>query len=345
MSEGDRTPSGLSSEGGQGSPAKAQTPAKRRGDADRPGERPAERSRTRRLEAMADRDPYVVLGVARGASQTQIKAAWRRLARENHPDLTGSDPGTLRAATRRMAQINAAYERLRDGPDAKRRRAGEARAAERADAEPADLGGRKRPSGPPPPKPTRPVTGRLDTSGTFRVRNRTTTPRGTGGHRSAEPPPTRPAAEDREPPRASDPTGPLRRARIHKFRRAPLPELAAAQARRDGVRQVPRPHARRDRRLRALLHRLDLVDDQPRRRISWRPRGRSPRTWIGGASSGGAGRRTARSATASAGAASGSGSSRTGPAASAATGPRAGMGARKRPGRRDRPPISREAIR
>ena len=84
---------------------------------------------------MADRDPHAVLGIARGASQTQIKAAWRRLARENHPDLTGKDPGSLRAATRRMAQINAAYERLRDSPEAKRRRAGEARTAERTEAD------------------------------------------------------------------------------------------------------------------------------------------------------------------------------------------------------------------
>jgi curved DNA-binding protein CbpA len=179
---------------------------------------------------MADRDPHAVLGVARGASQTQIKAAWRRLARENHPDLTGKDPGSLRAATRRMAQINAAYERLRESPEAKRRRTGEPRTTGRTETEPADPGGRKRPGGPPPPRPTRPVTGRLDTSGTFRVRNRTTTPRGSRAHGSAEPPPTRPAAEDREPPRASDPTGPLRRARIHRFRPQPLPELAAAQA-------------------------------------------------------------------------------------------------------------------
>ena len=179
---------------------------------------------------MADRDPHAVLGVERGASQAEVKAAWRRLARENHPDLTGKEPGSVRAATRRMAQINAAYERLREGADAKRRRTGEGRAEERTERESADLRGRKRPSGPPPPKPTRPVTGRLDTSGTFRVRNRTTTPRGTRSHASAEPPPTRPAAEDREPPRASDPTGPLRRARIHRFRRAPLPDLAAARS-------------------------------------------------------------------------------------------------------------------
>ena len=179
---------------------------------------------------MADRDPHAVLGVERGASQSQIKAAWRRLARENHPDLTGKEPGSVRAATRRMAQINAAYERLRESPEARRRRTGEGRATGGPGGETADLGGRKRPSGPPPPKPTRPVTGRLDTSGTFRVRNRTTTPRGTRSHASAEPPPARPAAEDREPPRASDPTGPLRRARIHRFRRTPLPDVTAAKA-------------------------------------------------------------------------------------------------------------------
>ena len=61
------------------------------------------------------RDPYEVLGVERGASQATIKAAWRRLAREHHPDVSGRDDTATRAATRRMAQINAAYEALRDG--------------------------------------------------------------------------------------------------------------------------------------------------------------------------------------------------------------------------------------
>jgi curved DNA-binding protein CbpA len=179
---------------------------------------------------MADRDPHAVLGIERGATQTQIKAAWRRLARENHPDLTGKDPGSVRAATRRMAQINAAYERLREGAEAKRRRMGDRSEDGATDGDAADVGGRKRRGGPPAPKPTRPVTGRLDTSGTFRGRNRTTTPRGSRGHASSEPPPNRPPAEDREPPRASDPTGPLRRARIHRFRRTPLPDLSAAKA-------------------------------------------------------------------------------------------------------------------
>lgn len=179
---------------------------------------------------MVDRDPYVVLGVDRGASQATIKAAWRRLARENHPDLTGKDTGSVRAATRRMAQINAAYERLRNGADAKQGRTGASQGTAEGDGGSAGPGSRKRRGGPPAPKPTRPVTGRLDTTDTFRVRNRTTTPRGSRSHASVEPPPNRPATEDREPPRASDPTGPLRRARIHRFRRAPLPDLEAARA-------------------------------------------------------------------------------------------------------------------
>lgn len=140
----------------------------------------------------------------------------------------------MRAATRRMAQINAAYERLRDGPDAKRRRP----TGSRPDAgstpgagEPADLGGpTRRRGGPPPPRPTRPVTGRLDTTDTFRVRNRTTTPRGARPRANVDPPPSRTAGEDREPPRASEPSGPLRRGRLRAFRRAPLPALEDAMA-------------------------------------------------------------------------------------------------------------------
>ena len=61
---------------------------------------------------MAKRDPRAVLGVEPDASPTQIKAAWRRLARTNHPDLTGDDPAASRVATRRMAEINDAYAAL-----------------------------------------------------------------------------------------------------------------------------------------------------------------------------------------------------------------------------------------
>ena len=64
---------------------------------------------------MARRDPHDVLGVDARATPTQIKAAWRRLARTNHPDLTGDDPAASRLATRRMAEINDAYAALTRG--------------------------------------------------------------------------------------------------------------------------------------------------------------------------------------------------------------------------------------
>ena len=64
---------------------------------------------------MKKRDPHVVLGLEPGASPSAVKAAWRRLARANHPDLNAGDPAAARAATARMVEINAAYERLRDG--------------------------------------------------------------------------------------------------------------------------------------------------------------------------------------------------------------------------------------
>jgi curved DNA-binding protein CbpA len=173
---------------------------------------------------MAKRDPKDVLGVEAGATPTQIKAAWRRLARTNHPDLTGDDPAASRAATRRMAEINDAYAALtrmtgRRGPDDR------GSAAEGATFET----GPSRRGGPPPPKPTRPVTGRVDTSGTYRVRNQAV---GNAARRSTLPgqPPLRNDPVRGEPPRASTPTGPLIRDRMRHFRRPPAPSLDDAEA-------------------------------------------------------------------------------------------------------------------
>ncbi len=182
------------------------------------------------------RDPHDVLGVQPGASLTTVKAAWRRLARRHHPDLTGDDPAASRVATRQMAEINDAYESLRRADAGEPRTAGAAsRPGGATDGETEAgfrAGPRARGGGPPRARPSRPVTGRLDTTETFQPRNSTTGRRREGTARSplgGQAPP-RPAGVDREPPRASQPTGPLERARIHRFRPPPLPNLDDAQA-------------------------------------------------------------------------------------------------------------------
>lgn len=55
---------------------------------------------------------YELLGVTSDASLADIKAAWRRLARGNHPDLVAAD--AREESSQRMAAINHAYEILSD---------------------------------------------------------------------------------------------------------------------------------------------------------------------------------------------------------------------------------------
>ncbi|OQA46698.1 MAG: Chaperone protein DnaJ [Chloroflexi bacterium ADurb.Bin325] len=58
---------------------------------------------------MSKRDYYEVLGVGRDADENAIKSAYRRLARQHHPDVNKSDD-----AEERFKEINEAYEVLSD---------------------------------------------------------------------------------------------------------------------------------------------------------------------------------------------------------------------------------------
>lgn len=76
------------------------------------------------------KDYYSILGVKRGATEKEVKAAYRRLARKHHPDVNPGD----KAAEARFKQINEAYEVLSDSEKRKRY----------------DLGGEARTFTPPP---------------------------------------------------------------------------------------------------------------------------------------------------------------------------------------------------
>lgn len=66
-------------------------------------------------------DPYKVLGVSKDASQDDIRKAYRKLAKETHPDL---NPGNAEAE-RRFKEISAANDLLGDPEKRKRYDAGE----------------------------------------------------------------------------------------------------------------------------------------------------------------------------------------------------------------------------
>ncbi len=62
------------------------------------------------MSATTPRDPYDVLGVSRDASEQEVKKAFRRLARELHPDVNAHDP----QAEEKFKEAAEAYEILSD---------------------------------------------------------------------------------------------------------------------------------------------------------------------------------------------------------------------------------------
>ncbi len=57
-------------------------------------------------------DPYKILGLSPGASDEEVKRAYRTLAKKYHPDRNPGD----KVAAQKMQEINAAYEQIKN-PD------------------------------------------------------------------------------------------------------------------------------------------------------------------------------------------------------------------------------------
>ncbi|NBC37928.1 DnaJ domain-containing protein [Novosphingobium sp. FSY-8] len=56
------------------------------------------------------KDPYAILGVTRGASEKDVKSAYRKLAKELHPDHNKDNP----KASERFSEVTQAYDLLSD---------------------------------------------------------------------------------------------------------------------------------------------------------------------------------------------------------------------------------------
>lgn len=67
------------------------------------------------------RDPYLELGVSRGASADEIRKAFRKLAKENHPDTNPDN----KAAEERFKKVSAAFDIIGDAAKRKKFDAGE----------------------------------------------------------------------------------------------------------------------------------------------------------------------------------------------------------------------------
>jgi DnaJ like chaperone protein len=72
----------------------------------------------RKMRAMFVRDadnPYEILDLPPDATDSQVKSRYRALVAELHPDrliAAGAEPPLIKAATAKLATINAAYEAI-----------------------------------------------------------------------------------------------------------------------------------------------------------------------------------------------------------------------------------------
>lgn len=64
---------------------------------------------------MPEDNPWAVLGLVPASGEEQVRQAYLRLARENHPDLFREDPRRYRAQEERMKAINGAYAQITSG--------------------------------------------------------------------------------------------------------------------------------------------------------------------------------------------------------------------------------------
>ena len=71
-----------------------------------------------RCASSTPRDAHAVLGVARGASESEVKAAYRELALKTHPDL--QRPEERAAAELAFKEVSEAFKQLTDPQDVRR---------------------------------------------------------------------------------------------------------------------------------------------------------------------------------------------------------------------------------
>ena len=72
--------------------------------------------RARGPAGQTEEDPYAILGLERGVSDEQVRATWRQLMRDNHPDGLagrGVPPEFIARASDKVARINAAWDRIK----------------------------------------------------------------------------------------------------------------------------------------------------------------------------------------------------------------------------------------